>query len=56
MMLPYWEAAHDPNAFDEEGRESLEGDLIELIERFNRSGDETAVWPSYYLEVVANKR
>ena len=41
---------------DEEGRESLEGDLIELVERFNRSGDETAVFPSDYLEVVAVKR
>ena len=43
-------------ALDEEGRESLEGDLIELVERFNRSGDETAVFPSDYLEVVAVKR
>jgi ubiquinone/menaquinone biosynthesis C-methylase UbiE len=43
-------------ALDEEGQKSLERDLIELIERFNRSGDETAVWPGHYLEVVANKR
>jgi ubiquinone/menaquinone biosynthesis C-methylase UbiE len=43
-------------ALDEEGRESLEGDLIELVERFNRSGDETAVFPSDYLKVVAVKR
>jgi hypothetical protein len=43
-------------ALDEEGRESLEGDLIELVERFNRSGDETTVFPSDYLEVVAVKR
>ena len=42
-------------ALDEEGQRSLERDLIELVERFNRSGDETAVWPGYYLEVVANK-
>ena len=43
-------------ALDEEGRESLEHDFIELVEHFNRSGDETAVWPRHYLEVVANKR
>lgn len=43
-------------ALNEEGQKSLERDLIELIERFNRSGDETAVWPSHYLEVVATKR
>jgi hypothetical protein len=43
-------------ALDEEGQKSLERDLIELVERFNRSGDETAVWPGDYLEIVANKR
>jgi SAM-dependent methyltransferase len=43
-------------ALDEEGQESLERDLIELVERYNRSGDETAVWPGDYLEVVATKR
>jgi hypothetical protein len=43
-------------ALDEEGQSSLERELIELIERFNRSGDETAVWPGHYLEVVAHKR
>jgi hypothetical protein len=43
-------------ALEEEGRESLEHDFIELVEHFNRSGDETAVWPRHYLEVVANKR
>jgi ubiquinone/menaquinone biosynthesis C-methylase UbiE len=43
-------------ALDEEGQESLERELIELVQHFNRSGDETAVWPSDYLEVVATKR
>jgi ubiquinone/menaquinone biosynthesis C-methylase UbiE len=43
-------------ALDEEGRESLERDLIELVERYNRSDDETAVWPGDYLEVVAVRR
>ncbi len=40
-------------ALDAEGKEGLERDLIELIGRFNSSGDETAVVPSDYLEVVA---
>ena len=31
-------------------------DLIELLERGNRSGDETLVLPSEYLEVVIEKR
>jgi len=41
---------------EEEGGESLERDLIELVERYNRSGEEAAVWPSDYLEVVAIRR
>ncbi len=43
-------------ALDEEGQHSLQRDLIELVQRYNRSGDETAVWPADYLEVVATKR
>ena len=43
-------------ALDEEGQQSLQRDLIELVQRYNRSGDETAVWPADYLEVVATKR
>ena len=42
-------------AFDtvgDAGAAALEADLIELIGRFNRSGDETAVIPSEYLEAV----
>ena len=40
-------------ALDAEGKESLERDLIELIGRFNSSGDETVVVPSDYFEVIA---
>jgi hypothetical protein len=40
-------------ALDAEGQEGLERDMIELIGRFNASGDETVAAPSDYLEVVA---
>ncbi len=40
-------------SLDEEGKESLTGELADLVNRFNRSGDETMVVPSDYLEVVA---
>jgi hypothetical protein len=43
-------------ALDEEGRNALEEELISLVERYNRSGDGTAVWPADYLEVVATRR
>jgi len=43
-------------ALDEEQQEAFEGDLISLVERYNRSGDETMVVPSDYLEVVATRR
>ena len=41
---------------DEGGQQALEEDLISLVERHNRSGDGTAVWPAEYLEVVAARR
>jgi SAM-dependent methyltransferase len=41
---------------DEAGQEALEQDLISVVERYNRSGDVTAVWPADYLEVVATRR
>ena len=41
---------------DEEGQGALEGDLISLVERHNRSDNGTAVWPADYLEVVATRR
>ena len=41
---------------EEEGQKALEEDLISVVEHYNRSGDETAVWPGDYLEVVATRR
>jgi hypothetical protein len=32
------------------------GEWADLVHRFNRSGDETMVLPSDYLEVVATRR
>jgi ubiquinone/menaquinone biosynthesis C-methylase UbiE len=43
-------------ALDAEGQKSLVRDVVDLINRFNRSGDETAVWPADYLEAVATRR
>jgi ubiquinone/menaquinone biosynthesis C-methylase UbiE len=43
-------------ALDEAGRKALARDIIELVGRFNTSGDETMVVPSEYLEVVVTKR
>lgn len=37
-------------------REELEDEIANLVRRFNRSGDETMVVPSEYLEVVAVRR
>ena len=37
-------------------REKLSRELLALVKRHNRSGDETAIIPSDYLEVVAVKR
>jgi ubiquinone/menaquinone biosynthesis C-methylase UbiE len=39
-------------ALDANSQALLENDLIELVARFNRSGDESMVVPSDYLEVV----
>ncbi len=41
---------------DSAERENLKGDLADLVNCFNRSGDETVVVPSGYLEVVAVRR
>jgi SAM-dependent methyltransferase len=43
-------------ALDSTGQQALEADLLALIDRFNRSGDDTMVAPSEYLEVVITKR
>jgi ubiquinone/menaquinone biosynthesis C-methylase UbiE len=37
-------------------RKALAGDIIDLVERFNTSGDKTMVVPSEYLEVIITKR
>ena len=41
---------------DASKQDALLGDLEELVDRFNRSGDETMMVPSDYLEVVAVRR
>jgi ubiquinone/menaquinone biosynthesis C-methylase UbiE len=43
-------------ALDERGRTGLARNIIALIGRLNRSGDETMVVPSEYLEVVVTRR
>lgn len=43
-------------ALDASKQEALLGEWEDLVHRFNRSGDETMVVPSDYLEVVAIKR
>ncbi len=43
-------------ALDAAGQEALLRDIEETAHNFNRSGDETMVVPSDYLEVVATKR
>jgi SAM-dependent methyltransferase len=43
-------------ALDEDGRASLADDLLQLVARFNRSGDETVVVPGEYLQTVVVRR
>ena len=43
-------------ALDVNGQAALERDLLDLIERSNRSGDATMVVPSEYLEVVVTSQ
>ncbi|MDP8926781.1 MAG: NYN domain-containing protein [Actinomycetota bacterium] len=43
-------------AFDASKQDALLGDLEDLVHRLNRSGDETMVVSSDYLEVVAVRR
>jgi ubiquinone/menaquinone biosynthesis C-methylase UbiE len=43
-------------ALDMTGSETLARDIIDLIRRFNISGDDTMVVPSEYLEVIITKR
>jgi hypothetical protein len=43
-------------ALDEAGQKALARDVIELVERSNKSGDGTMVVPAEYLEVVITRR
>jgi hypothetical protein len=43
-------------ALDADGQAALQRDLLEVLNRGNRSGDATLVAPSDYLEVVAVRR
>ena len=43
-------------ALEPAGQQALETDLADLIARFNRSGDDTLVVPSEYLEIVITRR
>ena len=42
-------------ALDAQAQAALEGEIVRLIARFNRSGDATMVVPSEYLEVVVTR-
>ena len=59
--IAYWRDYYGPTlkafaALDEAGKDALAQDMRELVGRFNRSGSETMIVPSEYLEVVAIKR
>jgi ubiquinone/menaquinone biosynthesis C-methylase UbiE len=59
--VDFWRRYYGPTlkAFDavgESGRGALEGDVLELIARFNRADDGTMIVPSEYLEAVIVKR
>ena len=43
-------------ALEEASRKMLAGDIVDLVERFNSSGDQTMVVLSEYLEVVVTRR
>ncbi|MBN9268301.1 MAG: SAM-dependent methyltransferase, partial [Hyphomicrobium sp.] len=49
-LLKAFEALEPPK------QAALHADVLDLIARFNRSGDDTMVVPSEYLEVVITKR
>jgi ubiquinone/menaquinone biosynthesis C-methylase UbiE len=52
----YYGPAHKAfEALDAPGRKALADDIIDLVGRFNRSGDATVVVPSEYLEVIVTK-
>jgi SAM-dependent methyltransferase len=57
FMRGYYGPLHKAfETLDQEGQKALEADLISVVEHYNRSGDETAVWPADYLEVLATRR
>ena len=43
-------------ALDDTGKNALARDIVDLIEHFNTSGDQTMVVPGEYLEVVITKQ
>ena len=43
-------------ALDERGREALARDIVDLIGRFNTSGNDSMLVPGEYLEVVVTRR
>jgi ubiquinone/menaquinone biosynthesis C-methylase UbiE len=43
-------------ALEPQQQSALQGDMIALIARFNRSGDATMIVPSEYLEIIVTKR
>src|SRR5204863_288500 len=49
-MLKAFETLNDA------GKKALERDVLDLVERFNKSGDGTMVVPGAYLQVVVTKR
>ena len=57
LFRTYYGPVHKAfGALDGAGQEALARDLIEAVERFNRSDDATLVVPAEYLEIVATKR
>ena len=57
LFRTYYGPVHKAfGALDGAGQEALARDLIEAVERFNRSDDPTLVVPAEYLEIVATKR
>jgi len=51
-----WADAQGVEVLDESGRQGLARDIIDLVGRCNRSGDQTTIVPSEYLEIVVTQR
>jgi ubiquinone/menaquinone biosynthesis C-methylase UbiE len=59
--IDFWRTYYGPTfktfaALDEASQKSLADAMRELVGKYNRSGDDTMVVPSEYLEVVATRR